>query len=52
MKVIAWSHNLKQEDCEKVGVEYVTSDNLFKMSDILTIHTKLSDRTIGYIDRR
>jgi len=52
MKVIAWSHNLKKEDCEKVGVEYVKSDDLFKMSDILTVHTRLSDRTIGYIDKK
>ena len=52
MKVIAWSHNLKQEDCEKVGVEYVSSIDLFKMSDILTIHTRLSDRTIGYLDKK
>ena len=51
MKVIAWSHNLKQEDCEKVGVKYVSSSDLFKMSDILTIHTRLSDRTKGYIDK-
>ena len=51
MKVIAWSHNLKQEDCEKVGVRYVNSTDLFKMSDILTIHTRLSDRTKGYIDK-
>ena len=51
MRVIAWSHNLKQEDCEKVGVEYVKSYDLFKMSDILTIHTRLSDRTRDYIDR-
>ena len=51
MRVIAWSHNLKQEDCEKVGVEYVKSDDLFKMSDILTIHTRLSDRTKGYVDK-
>ena len=51
MRVIAWSHNLKQEDCEKVGVEYVKSNDLFKMSDILTIHTRLSDRTRGFIDK-
>ena len=51
MRVIAWSHNLKQEDCEKVGVEYVSSKDLFKLSDILTIHTKLSERTRGYIDK-
>jgi len=51
MRVIAWSHNLKEEDCNKVGVEYVNSNDLFKMSDILTIHTRLSDRTRGYIDK-
>merc|ERR1711991_916988 len=50
MRVIAWSHNLKHEDCEKVGVEYVSSTDLFRMSDILTIHTRLSDRTRGYIN--
>jgi phosphoglycerate dehydrogenase-like enzyme len=52
MKVIAWSHNLKQEDCEKVGVEYVSSKDLFKISDILTIHTRLSDRTRGYVNKK
>ncbi len=51
MKVIAWSHNLKKEDCKRVGVEYVSSTDLFKISDILTIHTRLSDRTIGYVDK-
>ena len=51
MRVIAWSHNLKKDDCKKVGVEYVSSEDLIKMSDILTIHTRLSDRTIGYIDK-
>ena len=50
MKVIAWSHNLKQQDCQIADVKYVNSMDLFKMSDILTIHTRLSDRTFGYID--
>ncbi len=52
MNVIAWSHNLKQENCNKVGVEYVSSTDLFKSSDILTIHTRLSERTLGYIDKK
>ena len=51
MKIIAWSHNLKKEDCEKANVEYVSSSDLFKMSDILTIHTRLSERTQGYINK-
>ena len=52
MRVIAWSHNLNKEDCKKVDVEYVSSSDLFKTSDILTIHTRLSDRTRGYIDKK
>ena len=51
MRVIAWSHNLKQEDCKKIGVEYVSSIDLFKLSDVLTIHTRLSDRTMNYINK-
>ena len=51
MRVIAWSHNLKKEDCKKANVEYVSSSDLFKMSDILTIHTRLSERTQGYINK-
>ena len=51
MRIIAWSHNLKKEDCEKANVEYVSSLDLFKMSDILTIHTRLSERTKGYINK-
>lgn len=51
MRVIAWSHNLKQEDCNKLDIEYVNSDELFIFSDVLTIHTRLSNRTKGYIDK-
>jgi phosphoglycerate dehydrogenase-like enzyme len=51
MKVIAWSHNLQKDDCKRVNVEYVNSSDLFSLSDILTIHTKLSNRTRGYIDK-
>ena len=51
MRIIAWSHNLKKEDCEKANVEYVSSSDLFKTSDILTIHTRLSERTKGYINK-
>ena len=51
MRVIAWSHNLKKEDCRKANVEYVSSSDLFKISDILTIHTRLSERTQGYVNK-
>ena len=51
MRVIAWSHNLKKEECEKVNIEYVSNLDLFKMSDILTIHTRLSERTRDYVNK-
>ena len=50
MNVIAWSHNLTKEICDLENVNLVSSDELFKISDVLSIHTKLSDRTRGYID--
>ena len=50
MRVIAWSHNLNKEDCNKLNIEYVNDEDLFKLSDILTVHTRLSERTKGYID--
>ncbi len=51
MNIIAWSHNLKKEECDRFGVKYVSCNELFSMSDILTIHTRLSDRTVGFIDK-
>ena len=50
MNVIAWSHNLSKEICDLEKVKLVSSDEMFKISDVLSIHTKLSERTKGFID--
>ena len=50
MNVIAWSHNLSKDVCGSENVTLVSSDELFKTSDVLSIHTKLSERTNGFID--
>ena len=50
MNIIAWSHNLTKEICDLEKVALVSSDEMFKFSDVLTIHTKLSERTKGFID--
>ena len=50
MNVIAWSHNLSKDVCNSENVTLVSSDELFKSSDVLSIHTKLSERTYGFID--
>ncbi|MEX0591416.1 MAG: D-2-hydroxyacid dehydrogenase family protein, partial [Xanthobacteraceae bacterium] len=53
MKVSAWSQNLTPERCVEIGVEHAGSlDELLRASDIVTIHTVLSDRTRGLIGAR
>ena len=52
MNVIAWSHNLTKEVCDLENVTLVSLDQMFKNSDVLSIHTKLSDRTRGFINSK
>ena len=49
MDVIAWSQNLTGERCAEVGVRLVGLNELLTTSDVITIHTVLSDRTRGLI---
>ena len=49
MDVIAWSQNLTGERCAEVGVRQVGLKELLTTSDVITIHTVLSDRTRGLI---
>jgi len=49
MQVIAWSHNLTPERCAELGVRHVSRDALLAESDILSIHTNLSRRTVDLI---
>ena len=48
-KVIAWSQNLTPEKCAEIGVGYVAKEDLFRQSDIVTIHVVLSQRTRGLV---
>jgi len=49
MKVIAWSQNLTPEKCREAGVGYVGKDELFRLSDFVTIHVVLSARSRGLV---
>jgi phosphoglycerate dehydrogenase-like enzyme len=49
MNVIAWSQNLTQQIAKQHGVKFVDKQTLCSESDILSIHSKLSDRTRGII---
>jgi phosphoglycerate dehydrogenase-like enzyme len=52
MTVMAWSQNLQADAAAAVGVTKVAKDELFQRSDVISIHTKLSDRTTGLVGAR
>lgn len=52
MNVIAWSQNLTDETAVSVGARRVTKDELFELSDFVSIHVVLSDRTRGIVTAR
>src|SRR5437764_12570574 len=52
MKAIAWSQNLTAEKAAAQGVERVEKDELFRRSDILSVHLVLSARSRGLVGAR
>ena len=49
MRVVAWSQNLTAASAEAHGAVLVGKEELFRGSDLLSIHLKLSDRTRGIV---
>jgi phosphoglycerate dehydrogenase-like enzyme len=52
MKVIAWSQNLTEQRAAECHARLVEKDELFRQSDVLSIHLILSDRTRGIVGAR
>ena len=52
MSVIAWSQNLTGERAAQFGATLVAKDELFALSDIVSVHLVLSDRTKGLMGAR
>ncbi|MFE2971755.1 D-2-hydroxyacid dehydrogenase family protein [Streptomyces sp. NPDC059340] len=52
MQTIAWSKNLTPADAQAKGTAYVSRDELFTRSDVLSIHVVLSERTRGLVGER
>ncbi len=52
MKVIAWSQNLTEARAAECNVRRVAKDELFRLSDVLSIHIILSNRTCGIVGAR
>ncbi len=52
MKVIAWSQNLTEERASECQARRVEKDELFRRSDVVSIHLILSGRTRGLVGSR
>ena len=49
MNVVGWSQNLTDEAAKAAGVSKVSKEELFRTSDFITIHYKLSARSKGVV---
>ncbi|MEV7606886.1 D-2-hydroxyacid dehydrogenase family protein [Paenarthrobacter sp. NPDC089322] len=49
MEVLAWSQNLTEEAAKAVGARGVSKEELFRESDVVTLHVRLSERTEGIV---
>jgi phosphoglycerate dehydrogenase-like enzyme len=52
MNVIAWSQNLTAEFAVQHGVRRVDKDELFRQSDVLSVHLVLGERSRGIVGAR
>ena len=52
MHVLAWSAHLDEQKAAAAGAAYAALDDLFKQSDIVTLHLRLSERTKGIVTAR
>lgn len=51
MSVAAWSPRLTPERAEAAGVDYVSREELFRSSDVVSVHMKLHPTTVGLVNR-
>ena len=49
MHVVAWSQNLDPSQAEKVHAKAVGKEDLFALADVITVHYKLSPRSVGLV---
>ena len=49
MDVVAWSQNLDPDRAQEAQVKPVGKEDLFASSDVVTVHYKLSPRSVGLV---
>ena len=52
MEVLAWSQHLTATVAADAGAVAVSKDELFASADVVTIHYKLSPRSVGLVGAR
>jgi phosphoglycerate dehydrogenase-like enzyme len=52
MNVLAWSQNLDEATATAAGVRRVSKDDLFRESDVVTLHLRLSKRSEGTVGEK
>lgn len=52
MKVIAWSRSLTPEKAAQAGIECVERDEIYRRSDVVTIHMILNGETANFVKAR
>lgn len=52
MRVIGWSRSLTPESARAVGIEAVSLAEVLSQSDVISVHTPLTDTTRGFIGAR
>jgi phosphoglycerate dehydrogenase-like enzyme len=52
MEVLAWSENLTEETAVEAGARKVSKEDLFRNSDVATLHLRLSPRSQGIVGER
>jgi phosphoglycerate dehydrogenase-like enzyme len=52
MQVLAWSRHLTAERAAEHGARLVDRDELFRASDVVSVHLRLSERTRGLVGAR
>ena len=52
MNVIAWTYNPSEERARQLGIQYMSLQDLLRMSDVISLHVKLTDDSYHLIGER
>lgn len=51
MRVLGWTRNPQGKPVDELGVEMVTLEELYRRSDVVSLHVRLTPETVGMVGR-